>query len=112
MPDFNDLNSIYDKGMGPETTSGQVLPLPQRRAGEFDFARGSQYDPSEFNMPEGLYEAKGDPELRRGYYQSAWDKWGNFTVRTAAKIGTGIQEGIGYAGAFIVTGKQIGGAHV
>lgn len=49
---------------------------------------------------EGVFGNR-DFNAVRGEAQSAWDKWGNFLLRTTAKVGTGLVEGLGYAGALV-----------
>lgn len=113
----NELDNIYDKGTGPgDETPPKMAPLRKsvgastakpvmdaiaKRDPSFDFGKGSQYNPDEFNnyLKEGLYEAKGNPYFMRGEAQSAWDKWGNMAAGIVPKIGTSLVETMGLLGS-------------
>jgi len=103
-----DLNSIYDKGVNDTPD----VPKPTKRFNLDDVVTPvnlhaqetiSNYNPDEYTgyLNEPLYEAKGDPNVRRGLAQSGWDKFGNFVAQTGLKTITGITEGLGYLGSLV-----------
>lgn len=103
MP-IKDPNDLYDKGLGendPPISTGIVFD--HNLDAPYFGGQISNYDPSKYTgyLKEGLYENKGNPDLRRGEAQSMGDKLGNALAQTVVLTGTQLLEMAGSVGALL-----------